>query len=285
MGDTMSRNLTANEQASFDARVKAAYEMGGLLRATVNVADNIVGSTHRFHKMGKGLATRRIDQTDVIPMNITHGNATATLDDWNAAEYTGIFNQQKVPYKEQDRLATIIANAIGRREDQLIIDALDAAASTLVIDTNVGGAATGLNTAKCRRSRRLLNDQGVPKGKGDRTMLVSSEGLEQLLGDADANTFDKNVIKALYDGDIQHWVGFDFIEVESRAEGGLPRAALLRNCFAYHKEAIGLAVGINMRTEVNYIPHKTSYLANGIFSAGSIAIDALGIVDITTTEV
>ena len=47
---------------------------------------------------------------------------------------------------------------------------------------------------------------------------------------------------------------------------------------------IGLAVGINMRTEVNYVPVKTSWLANGIFSAGSVAIDADGIVELTTTE-
>ncbi len=280
----MSRNLTANEQASFDARVKAAYEMGGMLRATVEIADNIVGSTHRFHKIGKGMATRRIDQTDVIPMNITHGNATATLEDWNAAEYTGIFNQQKVPYKEQDKLATIIANAIGRREDQLIIDALDAAATALTVDTDVGGVGTGLNTAKCRRARRLLNEKGVPKAKGERCFLISSEGMEQLLGDGDANTVDKNVIKALYDGEISHWVGFDFIEVEERDEGGLPKASNDRTNFAYHKASTGLAVGLNMRTEVNYIPVKTSYLANGIFSAGSVAIDAEGIVEVTTTE-
>lgn len=281
----MSRNLTANEQASFDARVKAAYEMGGLLRSTVEIADNVVGSTHRFHKMGKGLATKRIDQTDVIPMNITHGNATATLEDWNAAEYTGIFNQQKVPYKEQDKLAMIIANAIGRREDQLILDALDAAATTLTVDNDVGGTDTGLNTAKCRRARRLLNEQGVPKTKGERCFVVSSEGMEQLLGDSDANTVDKNVIKALYDGDIQHWVGFEFIEMEDRDEGGLPKdGSNDRTNFAYHKASAGLAVGINMRTEVNYIPVKTSFLANGIFSAGSVAIDALGIVEITTRE-
>lgn len=280
----MSRNLTANEQASFDARVKAAYEMGGLLRGTVEIADNIVGSTHRFHKMGKGMATRRIDQTDVIPMNITHGNATATLEDWNAAEYTGIFNQQKVNYKEQDKLATIIANAIGRREDQLIIDALDAAATSLTVASSVGGASSGLNTAKCRRAKRLLSDKGVPKGKGERTMLISSEGMEQLLGDDDANTVDKNVIKALYDGEIQHWVGFDFIEVESRAEGGLPKSSNDRTNFAYHKASTGLAVGLNMRTEVNYVPIKTSYLANGIFSAGSVAIDDEGIVELTTVE-
>lgn len=280
----MSRDLTANEQASFDRRVKAAYEKGGMLRGTVEVADNIVGSTHRFHKMGKGMATRRIDQTDVIPMNISHGNATATLEDWNAAEYTGIFNQQKVPYKEQDKLATIIANAIGRREDQLIIDALDASATTLTVDTNVGGATTGLNTAKCRRARRLLNDKGVPKGRGDRTWLLSAEGMEQLLGDSDANTVDKNTIKALFDGEIQYWVGFDFIEVEERDEGGLPKVGNDRTNLAYHKMAAGLAVGINMRTEVNYVPVKTSHLANGIFSAGSVGIDAEGIVEITTTE-
>jgi hypothetical protein len=108
--------------------------------------------------------------------------------------------------------------------------------------------------------------------------------MEQLLGDSDATTIDKNVIKALYDGEISHWLGFEIIEMEERDEGGLAVAANVRTNFAYHRAAIGLAVGINMRTEVNYIPHKTSYLANGIFSAGAVAIDALGIVEVETTE-
>lgn len=280
----MSRFLTNNQQASFDRRVKAAYEKGGMLRMTVDMANEVVGSTHRFHVMGKGMATRRIDQTDVIPMNINHTNATATLEDWNAAEYTGIFNQQKVPYKEQDKLAMTIAKAIGRREDQLIIDALDAASTTLTVATDVGGAATGLNTSKCRRAKRLLSEQGVPMEKGMRTFIVSSEGMEQLLGDSDADTVDKNVVKILYDGEISHWLGFDFIEIEQRDEGGLPKTANDRTNFAYDMRSTGLATGINMRTEVNYIPEKTSYLANGIFSAGSVAIDALGIVEVTTTE-
>lgn len=280
----MSRDLLTNQVASFDTRVKLAYEKGGLLRSTVEIADNVVGATHRFQKIGRGLATKRIDQTDVIPMNIASGNATATLEDWNAAEYTGIFNSQKVNYKEQDKLAGIIAKAIGRREDQLILDALDAAATSLTVATSVGGASSGLNTAKFRRTARLLNDQGVPREKGERTYLASAEGLEQLLGDSDANTVDKNVIKALYDGEITHWMGFDILVIESRTEGGLPRVSTDRTNFAYHKASTGLAVGINMRTEVNYIPVKTSWLANGIFSAGSVAIDALGIVEITTTE-
>lgn len=280
----MSRNLTINEQASFDARVKQAYQGSGLLRSTVELADNIVGATHRFHKMGRGMATKRIDQTDVIPMNIMHGNATAVLEDWNAAEYTGIFNQQKVPYKEQDKLAFIIAAAIGRREDQLILDALDAAATPNVVDTDVGGAGTGLNTAKVRRAKKLMDKVGVPRGKGERTLVISADGLEELLGDDDQNTIDKNMVKSLYDGEISHWVGFEFVQMEDREEGGLPKTGNVRTSYAYHKQAVGLAVGINFRTEVNYIPVKTSYLANGIFSGGAVAIDAEGIVEIETTE-
>lgn len=280
----MSKFLTNNQIASFDARVKAAYELGGLLRNTVEIADNIVGATHRFNKIGKGVATRRIDQTDVVPMNIVHGNATATLEDWNAAEYTGIFNQQKVNYKEQDKLATIIANAIGRREDQLILDALDAAATTLTVSTDVGGTGTGMNTAKLRRAARLLNQKGVPRTKGERTVVISAQGLEELLGDTPVTSSDYNVVKTLYDGEVSHWLGFEFKVMEDRDEGGLPKAGAVRTSFAYHKAAAGLAVGINMRTEVNYIPVKTSWLANGLFSAGAVAIDADGIVEISSTE-
>ncbi len=280
----MSKFLTNNQIASFDARVKAAYELGGLLRNTVEIADNIVGATHRFNTIGKGVATRRIDKTDVVPMNIVHGNATATLEDWNAAEYTGIFNQQKVNYKEQDKLATIIANAIGRREDQLILDALDAAATTLTVSTDVGGTGTGMNTAKLRRAARLLNQKGVPRTKGERTIVISASGLEELLGDTPVTSSDYNVVKTLYDGEISHWLGFEFKVMEDRDEGGLPKASAVRTSFAYHKAAVGLAVGINMRTEVNYIPVKTSWLANGLFSAGAVAIDADGIVEISSTE-
>ena len=280
----MSKGLSAAFIASFDTRVKTAYEMGSKLRPRVELANNVVGSTHRFNRMGKGMATKRIDQTDVTPMNIFHGNTTATLEDWNAAEYTGIFDKQKVNFDEMDKLAGIIANAIGRREDQLIIDALDASSTTLQVGTEVGGAASGLNTAKCRRASRLLNDQGVPDGSENRTACISTEGLEQLLGETEPTSFDYNAVKALYDGEIMKWLGFKFVKMEIRAEGGLPKSGNLRTSFFFDRQSTGLAVGINMRTEINYIPQKTSWLTNGIFSGGAVHIDADGIVEVATTE-
>jgi hypothetical protein len=48
--------------------------------------------------------------------------------------------------------------------------------------------------------------------------------------------------------------------------------------------AVGYGEGIGMRTEINYIPEKTSWLVNEVFSAGAITIDAEGIVQITCRE-
>lgn len=280
----MSNTLTAAAIASFDADVKHAYQGSSMLRGTVRVKTGVVGSTHRFPKMGKGTATQRIPQTDVVPMNVAHTNRTATLGDWNAPEYTDIFNQAEVNFSEQKELAGVIAGAIGRREDQLILDALDAASSTLTVSDDIGGSGTGLNSAKVRRSKKLLVQNGVKFKRPEQTFVISAQGLEDLLGDDDANTIDKNAVKMLVDGEITYWVGFEFKVMEDRTEGGLPHAANIRTNYAYDKGAVGLAVGIDFRTEVNYIPHKTSFLANGLFKAGAVDIDALGIVEISCAE-
>ena len=82
-------------------------------------------------------------------------------------------------------------------------------------------------------------------------------------------------------------MGFTYHMIETRDEGGLPLAADIRTAYAYHGGGMGstgLATGINFRATVDWIAEKTSWLSNGLFSSGAIAIDALGIVDILTDE-
>lgn len=277
----MSKFLPDAAIASFDSDVKLAYQTGSKLRRTVRVKNNVVGSTHRFPKMGKGAATRRTSQSEVQLMNITHANATATLTDWNAPELTDLFDDLKNNFSELQELAVTAAQAMGRRQDQLILDAIDAGSTTLTVAKTVG-STTALDTAKVRRAKFELDNQGVPGG--DRTLTISARGLDQLLGDSDATTFDKNAIKVLFDGEIMHWVGFDFIMLETRSEGGLPISSSDRTSYAYHRTSTGLAVGKDMASSVDWIPIRTAWLSNVLFSAGSVAIDALGIVEITTTE-
>lgn len=76
----------------------------------------VEGSTVKFPKVGRGVATPRIGQTDVTPLNVGFSNVTLTLEDWIAAEYSDIFSQQKVNFDERSELVQVLGNAIGRRK-------------------------------------------------------------------------------------------------------------------------------------------------------------------------
>ena len=50
--------------------------------------------------------------------------------------------------------------------------------------------------------------------------------------------------------------------------------------FAYHSSAVGLAVGSDVATEVNYVPQKVAHLVTAHMSMGSVAIDSNGIYEL-----
>lgn len=279
----MSQQLSTISTIEFDSMCKAAYQKGRTLRSHVRVKSNVVGSSATFRLATRGAATPRVPQTDVRPMNNGYGSASATIADWNAAEYTDVFDQQKTNIEERPIVAGNIAGAIGRREDQMILDALDTANGANNVDTNVGGAASGANMAKLLRAKRIMDDRAVPVT--DRKFVHSTQFLEGLLGVTPTTSGDFNSVKTLVNGEMNKFLQFEFLMIETRAEGGLPIAALVRTNYAYDKQAVGLALGIDETVKVDWIPEKTSWLANGLFSAGACVIDANGVIEVGITEV
>jgi hypothetical protein len=122
-----------------------------------------------------------------------------------------------------------------------------------------------------------LSDLGVDED--DRHIAYTAADRDALLGNEEATSSDYNVVKTLVNGQIDTFVGFQFHLIESRAEGGLPA----NKVYAYHKSAIGYAVGIDMKTSVDWIAQKTSWLCNGMLKAGAVAREAAGIVELTTS--
>ena len=279
----MSISLSNAFVTLFDAEVKQAYQGKAMLVGAVRQRRGVEGSTVKFPKVGKGVATARISQTDVTPLNVGFSNVTCTLQDWNAAEYSDIFSQAKVNFDERSELVQVLGNAIGRRQDQLILDALTAATGTGTVVNDIGGTDTNLNVAKLRDAKRQLDRANVPPE--GRHIILHASGLASLLSETAVTSSDFNTVKALVSGEINTFLGFTFHVMGDRTEGGLIiDNSLDRTCFAFHKDSIGYAEGIAPRTEVNYIPEKTSFLVNSVFSAGAIAIDAEGIVKITARE-
>jgi hypothetical protein len=265
----------------FDAEVKQAYQASRALAGVTRERNNVEGNQVKFPKIGKGTATVRVPQSDVTPLNVSYSQVTASMSDYIAAEYSDIFHQAKVNFDERRELVQVVGNAIGRRMDQLVIDALNAASSPSTVSTDIGGAGTNLNLAKLLAAKKALDAKNVP-AEG-RCMVIHANGLAALLDETELTSSDFATVKALSMGEIDTFLGFKFIMLGDRDEGGLPLPST-RTSFAFHRDAVGLGVSMNQRSEINYVPEKTSFLVASMFSAGAIAIDDEGIVKISSTE-
>jgi hypothetical protein len=277
----MAQNVTTAFVTLFDQEVKQAYQGEALLRGTMRTRTGVQGNTVKFPKIGKGVATIRVPQTDVTPMSVTYSQVTATMSDFIAAEYSDIFHQSHINFDERRELVQVVSKAIARRMDQLCIDALDAAASPSTVATTVGGSGSNMNVEKLRAAAKALNEKNVP-AEG-RHLLMHSSQLDALLGETEVTSSDFAVVKALTRGEVNSFMGFNIITMGDRDEGGVPKPST-RSCFAWHESSMGYAESMAQKSEVNYIPEKTSFLVSSMFSAGSVAIDDDGIVKISCTE-
>ena len=282
----MSTNLSPAFVQLFEAEVHQAYQGAAVLRGAARTRTGVVGDTVKFPKVGKGSASVRTPQTDVVPINGSFSSVSVSLTDFVAAEYSDVFNQAKVNFDERQELAQLVGNAIGRREDQIIIDALDAASagSTVAKTVVTTGSATAsnLNVGKLIAAKNAVDAKNVPAT--DRHFIIHANNLAGLLGDERAISSDFQTLQALVGGQINQMMGFTFHIVGDRDEGGLPLATADRTCFAFHRSAIGVGVGIAPKTEINYIPQKTSFLITAMLSMGAGAIDVDGIVDVICEE-
>jgi N4-gp56 family major capsid protein len=267
----------------FDSEVKQAYQGQRKLAGLTRERSGVEGSTVKFPKIGKGTATVRVPQTDVTPLNVSYSQVTATMEDYIAAEYSDIFNQQKINFNERQELVQVVSGAIARRMDQVVLDALAAAASPSTVSNDIGGTDTNLNVAKMRAAKKALDANNVP-AEG-RILVIHANSLDSLLGETEVTSSDYNSVKALVQGDINTFLGFNVVTLGDRDEGGLPiDGSSDRTCYAFHRDAVGLGVGMGQTSRVDYIAEKTSYLVASMFSAGAVAIDDEGIVTITCRE-
>ena len=267
----------------FDSEVKQAYQGQRLLAGVTRERAGVEGSTVKFPKIGKGSATIRVPQTDVTPLNVSYSQVTATMEDYIAAEYSDIFNQQKVNFNERQELVQVVSGAIARRMDQVVLDALAAASSPGTVGNDIGGTDSNLNIEKLREAKKILDQKNVPSD--GRTMLIHANSLSALLGETEVTSADFASVKALVTGDVNTFMGFNFITFGDRDEGGLAvDGSSDRTIFAFHRDAVGLGIGMGQQSRVDYIPEKTSFLVASMFSAGAVAIDDEGIVKITCRE-
>ncbi len=283
----MTSPITQAFVETFNSEVKQQYQGYGKLRMTVRMATGVVGSSHAFPIMDAGTANLRgAASSDLVALDGETSLRVANMEDWDATQFVDDFEQFRVNWSIRDQYVMKISKAIGRREDQIILNGLQASTTTKTVANNVSGSVANLTVDAIRAAGQLMDDDEVDEMM--RHFAFGSSQKQNLLGITEATSADFVNVKALTMGDIDTFYGFKFHMIGSartNREGGLVIDGNQdRTCLAYHYDALGYAMADDIRTRIGYSESKGSYVVRSYFSAGSIAIDDLGIVKVTCRE-
>jgi len=259
----------------FEREVHESFQrMGSKLIQTVRSKNNVEGSSTTFQKIGKGVASTKARNGNVPVMNVTHSSVECALSDYYAGDWVDKLDEAKVNIDERSIIANAGAYALGRKADDLII-------AELKKTTNVAGtSADGMTKAKILTAFEMLGGNDVPDD-GNRFVVLGYSQFVDLMGlpefaSADYVGEDELPFK---NTQAKKWLGATFI-----AHSGLPITESVRDCFFFHKNAIGHASGADIETDITWHGDKASHFVNNMMSQGAKIIDTNGVIKMSCLE-
>ena len=135
----MSTDINVAFVKQFEREVHEAYQrQGSKLRGAVRTISNVKGSSVVFQRVGRGTASVKSTHGMVPVMNIAHTAVECQLQDFYAGDWVDKLQELKINHDERAVIANAGAYALGRKTDDLIIDALRTANTAIIADSNVG---------------------------------------------------------------------------------------------------------------------------------------------------
>lgn len=246
---------------------------GSRLRSAV-MTDSVTGEYAFFDQIGKTDATERVGRhTDSPLMNTPHARRRVSMRDFEWGDL--IDNQDKVrlltdPTSTYQQSAM---KALGRSVDKVIIDAAIGTAATgknggtqiaLPSGQKIASSATGLTITKLLSAKEIL-DAAETDPDEERFIAVTARQMTNLLSTTQVQSADYNTVKALAQGQLDSFLGFKFIRTEL-----LPTVGADRQCIAWVKSGLMLALGEDMKAKIAERPDK----AFSVYVYASMSIGA-----------
>ena len=262
----------------FEREVHEAYQrQGSKLRNTVRMVSNVKGASTTFQKVGKGTASTKSTHGMVPVMNLAHSSIECLLQDFYAGDWVDKMDELKINHDERQVIASAGAHALGRKTDELIIDALTTASTNIIADAN-----TGLTKDKVLEAFEIFGDTDVPDD-GQRFAVVGWKQWSDLLQIEEfvnADYIGKTDLPYSSITQAKMWLGTIWVP-----HSGLPvDAGGVRSCFYYHKTAVGHASGSDVQTDVTWHGDRAAHFVNNMMSQGATLVDDSGIVVIDCDE-
>jgi hypothetical protein len=277
----MSGTIDATFIKQYQAEVHEAYQrQGSKLRPTVRSKSDVRGSSTVFQRIGRGTASSKARTGTVPVMNLDHSSIECFLQDHYAGDWIDRLDELKIAHDERAVVANAGAYALGRKTDELIINAMDSGSNEVTGTTSGLTDADGLTRAKILRAFELLGAADVPDD-GSRFAVVGwRQWSDLLLIPEFANSQFVGEADLPWKGmQAKRWLGATWIP-----HTGLTLSGTLRYCYFYHRTAIGHAAATEVTTDVTWHGDRASHFVNSMMSQGAVLIDNSGVVRMRCKE-
>ncbi len=252
----MSTQITTAFVQQYSSNVSMlSQQKGSLLRKAVEV-ESVVGKNSFFDQVGSATAQKRTSRhSDTPQIDTPHARRRVSLVDYEYADL--IDNQDKIRtlIDPTSSYALAAAYALGRAQDDEIIAAVSGTAytgetgstsTTLPSAQKITESGTdGLTIAKLRTAKETL-DNGNVDPSIPRWIAVGPRQITNLLGTTEVTSSDFNSVKALANGEVNSFLGFNFI-VTNR----LSIASSKRLCLAWAQDGMKMALGQDIMTRID----------------------------------
>lgn len=274
----MSISIDQAFNKQFEREVHMAYQrQGSKLRNTVRTINNVNGAEAVFQKVGTGTASTKSTHGMVPVMNLDHSTINVTLNDYYAGDWIDRLDELKINIDERQVIAAAGAGALGRKTDEMIINALAAADEHEIPDGNIG-----LTLDKALEAFEIFGENDVPDD-GQRFAVVGWKQWSELLqldAFSNADYIGAEALPFSAMTQAKMWLGTIWMP-----HSGLPvDVNSIRSCFFYHKTAIGHASGSDVQTDITWHGDRAAHFVNNMMSQGAGLIDEAGVVVINCDE-
>ena len=186
--------------------------------------------TKSYDRVGTKTAQKKTGRhSDVNYQDTPHSRRRVTMDYFYDADMVDEEDKIKTIMNVENEYAIAIAGALGRAMDEVIIAA---ALGTAITGRDGSGTATlanankvscfdgstttgvGLNVPTLRKVRKLFKSNEAVKDNEKIIFIFAAEQADNLLGSTQATSSDYAAIKALVDGEINYFMGFEFCRTE-----------------------------------------------------------------------
>ena len=290
----MSIQITTSFVEQYSSNVSMlSQQMGSKLRGSVDV-ENINGKNAFFDQVGVTAAQLRTSRHGDTPqIDTPHSRRRLSLADYEWADLVDDVDKVRMLVDPTSSYAKAAAAAMNRAMDDVIITSFNASASTGV----AGGASTalpstqktatsdqsdGLTIAKLLAAKKILDNNDVdPSLK--RYIVCGPQQISDLLGTTQVTSSDFATVKALAEGSVNSFLGFDFI-MSTRLNKDASNTTD-RLVFAYTEDAIKLGIGKDISAKISERADK-SYSTQVYYcmSLGAVRMEEKKVVQIPCHE-